>query len=268
MTRTHGSITFCFLCSTSMACNIEIPDEIAGLTNRFVVQGLYLGVETPESDTLAAALEESDFGSAQVTVFFADAANLDEIEEAPISGLGPQFRTENSGSFDLAEDADGRYALASNANLSYIGGESVFITVDYADETRKVPMNAPHGADVTLAQTHTAGNPMAISLVGQDFDSTLVTVIDIVSGEVTHDNLPTDISEVLDMGGEDDTSMTLEIPGVAFAAESIYAVGIGGLINADSVDFEEVNTLLSGFMAGTMSFQPVCTFSESLLCDQ
>jgi hypothetical protein len=268
MTRTRSSITLCFLCSTSIACNIEIPDEIAGLTNRFVVQGLYLGVETPDDDTIAAALEESDFGSGQVTVFFADATNIDDIEEAPITGLGPQFRSENSGSFDLAEDGDGRYTLASNANLSYIGGESVFVTVDYADETRKVPMSAPNGADVTLATTHTAGNPMAISLVGQDFDSTLVTVIDIVSGEVTHDNLPTDISEVLNMGGDDDTSMTLEIPGAAFAAESIYAVGIGGLVKADTADFEQVNTLLSGFKAGTMSFQPVCTFSESLLCDQ
>jgi hypothetical protein len=85
---------------------------------------------------------------------------------------------------------------------------------------------------------------------------------------VTHDNLPTDISEVLEMGGNDDTSSTLEIPGSAFAAESIYAVGIGGLVKADSADFEEVNTLLSGFKSGTMSFYPVCTFSESLLCDQ
>ena len=269
MTRLPALAVLPLFLLPSAGCNFELPDEITGLTNRFVVQGIYMGVETPEDDNIAAALDGTDFGGgAQVTAFFADAASIDEIEEAPISGLSPTFRSPAEGSFTLVEDDDGRYSLDAGAGLAYTGGESVVISVDFEGVTHKVPADAPSGPELSLSQTHTAGQPMVINLDGQGFDTTVITVIDVSTGDMTWDNLPSDISDVLDLGGDEDEGGAIEIPGTAFATESIYAVGVGGLVGADTLQFEEVNTLLSGFKAGTMAFQPVCTFSESVLCDQ
>ena len=269
MSRVHAFGLSCIALGLSAGCNFELPDEIKGLTSRFVVQGMYLGIESPDDENIATALEESDFGeSGQVTAFFADAANADEIENAPIGGLSPVFRSPTSGSFDLVEDGDGRYTLDDGATLTYVGDESVVVSVNYQDVDRKVPIDAPTGPDFSLAETHTAGAAMVINLEGQGFDTTLVMVLDLLTGDMTWDNLPTDITEVFDLGGEDEDGLIVEIPGVAFADESFYAVGVGGLLSADTVQFEEVNTLLSGFKAGTMSFQPVCTFAETLLCEQ
>lgn len=270
MNRIGCSIVLSMTLGSSLGCNFEVPDEISGLTSRFVAQGMYLGIEAPEDENIASALEESDFGGgAQLTVFFADAANVDEIEEAPIAGLRPVFRSDSAGSSDLVEGAEGQYTLNESADIAYVGGENIVISVEYADESRKLNALTPQGPSFSLAEIHTAGAPMAVNLQGQGFDTTLVTVIDVVTGEVTYDNLPTDISEVLDLGGEEDeSSSSIEIPGVAFATESIYAVGVGGLVKSDTANFVEVNTLLSGLKSGTMAFQPVCTFSEALLCDQ
>jgi len=50
------------------------------------------------------------------------------------------------------------------------------------------------------------------------------------------------------------------------ANESLYAVGVAGLVNSDVENFEEVNTAMSAFLAGEFTFQTVCTFEEEEFC--
>ena len=48
----------------------ELPDEILGIDQSVRRSRIYLGIEAPDDENIAAALEESDFGGgAQLTVF-------------------------------------------------------------------------------------------------------------------------------------------------------------------------------------------------------
>ena len=129
------------------------------------------------------------------------------------------FRTDSSGSSDLVEGAEGQYTLNESANIAYVGGENVVISVDYADESRKMNASTPQGPAFNLAETHTAGAPMVVNLQGQGFDTTLVTVIDVDWGGNLRQLADRHFGSVGFGWEEDDSSSSIEIPGVAFSTD-------------------------------------------------
>ena len=67
----------------------EVKDAIDDITNPLVVQGLILGVAEPEDD--AIDLSDTDWANgALVKVFLADASEVDDMANAPITGATVQ----------------------------------------------------------------------------------------------------------------------------------------------------------------------------------
>lgn len=227
-----------------------LKDDVEGLTNPLVVQGMYLGVGEPEA---GVDLGGTDFDkAAQATVLLADAASVDDLENAPVTGAAVSLRSETGGSVALGDEGGGKYAASSDDGLVYAGGEQIALAIE-TDVLSKVAIVAPPEPDAGLPDTHAAGEPLVVDLAGQGFDMALVVVVDGASGEVTFSNEPADIRELYDFTHGDGTTR-VEIPGGAFGRSSVYAVGVAGLNAASADDFEELNTALSAFLAGKFRF--------------
>ena len=102
---------------------------------------------------------------------------------------------------------------------------------------------------------------MLIDLSSQEYDQVLVVVFDVGSGQVTFSNEPRDVMELYEFSTADDAGAGLTIPASAFPDESIYAVGVAGLVKGDSVNFSSMNTALSSLQAGKLKFYPVSTLA-------
>lgn len=228
----------------------SLKEDVEGLTNPLVVQGMYLGGGEPEA---GVDLSGTDFDqAAQATVLLADAASVDDLQNAPVTGASVTLRSETGGSVALGDEGGGRYAASSEDGLVYAAGEQFVMSIE-TDVLSKVAIVAPPEPEVDLPDTHTAGEPLNVLINDTDVDSAVVVVIDGASGEVTFSNEPADIRELYDLTHGKGTTR-VEIPGEAFRSPSVYAVGVAGLNAASADDFEELNTALSGFLAGKFRF--------------
>ncbi len=237
----------------------DLKDKVEGYTNPTVVEGLVLGVAEPDFDF---DISKTEFGKgAAGVVFLADAASADEIESAPISGADVSILSETTGKVGMKDDGDGKYSITSEDGFEYTVGDSLDLNVDLGDMATGASVVAPAAADVDINEEHTAGEAISVDLTGQAFSSVLVAVFDAGSGELTFSNQPESIKEIYDFTHGGSGSLVVDIPGSAFSAESVYAVGVAGLKNAGEDDFTDANTLLSAYMAGKMKFFPVSTIT-------
>jgi hypothetical protein len=84
-------------------------------------------------------------------------------------------------------------------------------------------------------------------------------VIDVQSGETTYSNQPEDIKSLYEFTRGNDEITTVEVPGTAFSGQSIYALGVAGMVHTTSEDIENMNSALSSVMGGKMRMFPVVT---------
>lgn len=230
----------------------EVKSAYDDLTNPVVVQAWFLGVEVPEGVDLG----DSDWSEgATIRAFVANAEDADNLENAPVEGARVVSRAASLGTVPLEEEGDGAYRGSAP---SYPESEDVVVSVD---DAHKLSMTAPPAARVAIPAEMEAGEALVVSLAGQEYDNVLVVVMDTVSGEVVYDNTPQDIGALYDFALYEG-ALSLEVPGRAFAAESVYAVGVAGLRNADPDAFVDVNALLSAMMAGQIVFYPVSTLPD------
>ena len=253
----------------------DIQETVEGVTERFVVEGIYLGVESPEGIDLS----ETAFAGAKLTAFLADASQISEIESAPIENTALMLMSDgNGGNMPMLDVGSGKYELSHEDGLEYVSSEFITLSSSYGSVDRAISVIAPPAAELDIDPDHAAGSPMLIDLSGQGFDAALAMVFDVETGEVTWSNEPQDISELYDMThpngfgleeADDSDALMLEIPAMAFAEESYYIVGVAGMVVADAADFTNVNTALSTLMAGKLRFTDVCTEDFLLLlCDE
>lgn len=234
----------------------DLKDDVQGLTEPLVVEGLYLGVAPPDSDQVD--LSGTDFAkTAAATVFLADATSIDQLEEAPVEGASVAVRSDAGGSVTLADDGGGKYSATSDDGLTYAGGERFTLSIE-RDTTHRLSIVAPPDPDADLPAEHTAGQDLIVDLDGQGYDSALVVVLDGQSGDVTFSNEPEGLEEIYRLSRGDGATRVV-IPGSAFAGPSVYAVGVAGLNAASGDDYEELNTGLSTFLAGKFRFYAVST---------
>jgi hypothetical protein len=258
--------------SFSTGCDslLDIQDKVDGYTDQFVVQAIYLGLEEPTDPDLAAALDAGggnfDQGST-FTVFLADAGQVSEIENAPITGAVGSLLSPANGSVELTDEGNGKYTAMAEDGLVYTGGETVTLQVTQGGAQHKARVDAPAAPTLALPETHSKGTALAINLEGQGFDSALVVVLDMGSGSVTWSNEPSGIGELYDMTHGDGGGASVAIPASALSAASLYAVGVAGMVHADPDTFDEVNTALSTMMAGKLIFGIVCTLEPVELCE-
>lgn len=234
----------------------KLTDAFDELSNPLVLMGAFVGVEPPDDPDIV--LEGTDFAQgAAVSVLLSDAQSAADMADSPVVGASASLRSTSNGNVALNEGESGAYTASSDDGLVYTNGEQVTVAVDL-DGTHSVAIQAPPAPQFSVDPAHSPGQGLSISLADQDFDSALVVVYDVVNQQLTYDNRPTDIMSIYNWTHGEGSSVA-EVPGSAFAAQSIYAVGVAGLRNSSADDIVDANTLLSTFASGKFRFQAVYT---------
>jgi hypothetical protein len=254
-----------------------LQETVEGFTERFVVEGIYLGVESPEGIDLS----ETEFNGARLTAFLADASQINEIEDAPIENTALLLMSPgNGGSMPMLDIGGGKYELSTEDGLQYVSGEEITLSSGYNGQDRLISVEVPAAPALSINSDHAAGTPLSVDLTGQGYNTALAVVIEAESGEVTWSNQPADIAGLYEMthpngiliGGEEDFSedneIIVEIPAEAFADEGYYIIGVAGMVVSNSSSFENVNTAVSTVIAGKLRFTDVCTDDYAMLCLQ
>ncbi|MED5372669.1 MAG: hypothetical protein VX899_16755 [Myxococcota bacterium] len=236
----------------------DVQDTLDGLTNPLVVQGIVLGVAEPESDQIDLSGTDFAQGTA-VTIFAADAASVSEIENAPVTGADASFKIGQQAAVTLeAGAAPGAYKAVGDG-LEYVAGALGELSFAVGDGASGAQVTLPPAVDVLLPPQHD-GSDLTVDLSEQSYDQVLVVVFDLSTQEITYSNEPKDIAELYEYSTAEGAGDSVVIPGAeAFPGESIYAVGIAGMVKGDSSSFSSMNTALSSLQAGQLVFQPVST---------
>jgi hypothetical protein len=249
----------------------DIRDQIDGYTERFVAQGIVLGVSPLDADI---DLGGAGFHGAKAVMFLADATQIAELERAPISGAVPQLHSAINGSLPLYDDGNGAYSLHHDEGLRYQPGEMVAVSIGYDGEARALAVRAPSPADLQEVESiHRAETAMVIDLSDQPFHTALVVVFEVESGEVTYSNEPDGIQALYEMThgsglqGSEPEGVIVQIPEQAFKGEGVYAIGVAGITVGDEKHMDGVNIALSTMLAGTWRFAKVCTETYALACE-
>jgi hypothetical protein len=252
------ALTGCDLFASGQEQIDDLQDTLDGLTNPLVVQGLILGVAEPDSEEIDLSQTDFSKGTA-VTVFAADAASVNEIENAPVTGASISVKIGEQAAVDLEEAGGGAYKVAGE-EVGYNASAMAELSVGIGDSAAGAQVMLPPPANATLPEQHD-GSELVIDLSSQEFDQILVVVFDAGSGEVTFSNEPKDVMELYEFSTADDAGAGVTIPASAFPGESVYAVGIAGLVKGDSDNFSSMNTALSSIQAGQIKFYPVSTLA-------
>ncbi|TVQ92992.1 MAG: hypothetical protein EA397_05745 [Deltaproteobacteria bacterium] len=228
----------------------EGRDILAGLTNPLVVQTLVLGVELPSGADNITFPEEFSAGSTG-TAFLADAGNVADLENAPISGAEVWMQAEV-----LDEAGPGAYTLAPGA-MAYAAGQEWSLRVSTGgNREASARISLAPAADFELPLVHPAEASLTINLTDQGFDGAFVVVND-AEGNITFDNRPQGIREFYDFTRGEPAGI-IEIPGEAFPDAGPYAVGVAGIQTTTGRDnMERMNTALSSMMSGNLVFEPI-----------
>jgi hypothetical protein len=237
---------------------MALKDKVDSYTNDHMASMSVLGVAPTDDWRVDEALAITDLGSgAQATAFVANAGNEGDPDvRLVIDGRGLALHDGGGGEFS-ANGEDGLVYVADAAAALEISGTP----------SHRLPLDLPPAPSFSLAKDHELGTALTIDLTGQDYDGSLVMVLDLLVGGVTHEERPSTASELYDFSHVNGEVGVLTIPASAFPAEGIYGVGIAGTWNADPAEFEELNVALSGAFAGQFRFRTVCTFSDTDLCD-
>ena len=227
----------------------EGRDLIGDLTNPLVTQALVLGVQPPDETSEVDLPSEYSEGTA-ATVFLADAAEVDDLENAPISGATVLVETE-----ELSDLGQGAYGMEPGP-LAYASGSTWTVSVTLSGDTATAAVDLPPAATFDVPETQTVNTGLTIDLSGQEYDSAIVVVLD-QEGEVVYDNTPQDVKALYDFT-RGDSATTVDIPAEAFPQVGPYLIGVAGIRTTTGRDsIEGMNTALSTMMAGQLRFEPV-----------
>jgi hypothetical protein len=236
----------------------DARDELTDLTNPLVGQAMVIGIAEPENELVAAALENTDWNMGVFAqVFLADATSADDLSKAPVGGATVNIVVGGNEAIRLVENESGSYSASNEDGLVYQVGADVEVSVKMEGGPAMMDGQLPQAPDVELPAQQNKGAKMVVNLSGGNFNAVLGVVFDAETSEVVWSNEPTTPEELYDFGHSNEFVTSLEIPGVTFSKAGIYAVGIAGLVNGEADEFDNVNTLLSSFMAGKMSIGAV-----------
>lgn len=244
------------------ACD-QITNTYDGLTASMVGEGVVLGVEAPESDLID--LSGTAYGEGTgVTMFLGSAEAANNIASAPIEGALVSVSGPSIGEVAATDMSGGVYTVGPDSSLVYQPNATWTLTATVPDSVNGDDVGIAHvvlpaAADVTIPQQHTANTKIDIDLTGQGFTSSVVVVVDTMSGSVTFSNEPMSITDVYDMTRGNADVGVVTVPASAFPGESVYALGIAGLAHTTSADFDNMNTAVSAVAAGKMRMFPVIT---------
>lgn len=233
-------------------------DLINGYGDTTVVQGLYLGAEIPDGIEIPP---ETGIYTAACKMFLAQVADPSAFDGSPLTGAELLFTSESTRLLDLKEDGEepGKYEVTSLEGLRYEDGDIAVVKFDADGHEGEVRVKAPRTPDVDVPLSHTSQEDLRIQINSEEFSNIVGAAYDLDHGILTWDNLPDDVSSAyeLNQDGVDDPVQVLVIPGDAFKRPARFVVAVGGLLLADSDDFEGANTAISTFAAAKMSMHLV-----------
>lgn len=246
------------LCLPLAGCSLvdQVKDKISPYTETTALQGLVLNITQPDDSALRDALaevEDWEPGLARATVFGANAAEVADLENAPIEGASVVLRSDSLGKVELVETEPGRY---DNDTLDYPHGEELEVTLDDGRAHKASTLAAGGLKDLDIPSTSEKNRKIVVDATGESVDALLVVLIDADSGRVLYDSTPKDVQAMYEFA-HGDGSLEVELSGDLFAEDGLYAVGVAGLKRASEGTFVEINALLSTFMAGEVVFYPV-----------
>jgi hypothetical protein len=273
----------------------DIKDEYGDITNQFVVAGTYLGVQDPDltsfmEDELCIPADAYPMDSSmyeqgnQVMIFLAEAELSSNIEDSQPVSRADVLLSSDDGTLSeliLEEGIDGQYSAGSDQGFSYASG-GVNLAITHSEIDHSIGVDAPDGADLSsVPRDNPSNTAITVDLTGQGFHEALLMVLNIETGDVVYDNLPSEDPASMYqlahpegslLGEETPEVESAEIPGDAFTEDGLYAVGVAGIRSAGKDDMDNVNLLLSGLIAGKFSFTPVCvpdceTIKRDLACE-
>lgn len=239
----------------------DAKDAYEGLTNPLVAQGLLLGIEAPQSDLVDTSETDLKPGTG-LTVFLADAASADDMENAPVEGATVSLRGDKFGSMPADDQGGGTYTIEPTTDIEYVDRAEWTVAMNVGEDASTAYVELPPGADVNIPETMQPGAALPLNVSGQGFNSLLVVVVDVGTGEITFDNKPETITDIYNLTHGSEEVSTLDIPGTAFAQESVYAVGVAGMQHTEGDDLENMNTILSSIMMGKMRVWGVSTIQQ------
>lgn len=231
----------------------EIGDTFEGLTNRLVGTGVLLSVAPAPNDDVDLSQTDFDEGTS-FTLFLADAAEVADLEEAPVDGAEVSLQGVAATPLDA-----GVYAIAPGGGLSWQDDATWTARAEVGGGVAEVDLHLPASAEYAPPSQHTTGADLQVDLSSEGFDSVFIVVVDAQSGDVTWSNEPETPREIYDFT-RGSGNLDVLVPGDdAFPADSAYLMGIAGMMRSRADDMHELNTALSTFLSGKMLWYPVST---------
>lgn len=246
---------------------LALKDTFDAYTNSTVASTSILGVAPAADERVDMALALTDLGSgARATAWLVQAEGAGGLDEDGLSGQPVQLVIDGQG-VALEEQVAGEYSADGETGLHYLPRTEARLQIDTEDGRKGLAIGLPDAPDFDLPAAHVAKEPLEVDLTGQDYDESLVMVLDVLTGAVTWEQTPKGAMELYEFARADGAVGWVDIPADAFPDESVYAVGIAGTWNADPETFEGVNVALTTGFAGRFRFVTTCTFTDPTLCD-
>jgi hypothetical protein len=242
----------------------DVKEKIEGLTNPLVSDGVILSFVPPESDIFDFSNTPYSEGTI-TTIGLADAKNAADLANAPVTGAAITIR--GNVQMDATETSPGIYTVELGSELQYTPNQTWEIDINPADadEIATVTLNLPTPVDLSgISESHTAGESLSVDVTGAGFNSAIVLVLDGMTGSTTYSNEPKTITELYNFMTGDEEITTVDIPAEAFPNQTMYMVGVAGMVHTTEDDITNVNTLLSKFMAGQMHFATTSTIDMDI----
>lgn len=237
----------------------DVKEKIEGLTNPLVAEGVIMSFVPPESDLMN--FEDTPYSDGTiVTIGLADAKNAADLANAPVSGAAVTVRGNIQA--DADETSPGLYTVNLGTELEYTANQTWNIDINPSaeDEVATATINLPEGIDLqTVPDEHTEDQSLVIDLDGAGFNSAIIIVLDGATGNTTYSNEPKTVTDLYNFMTGDEELISVEIPASAFPGQTVYMVGIAGMVHTTTDDISEMNTALSKFMAGQMRFKVIST---------
>lgn len=238
-------------------------ETVEPYTNTLSTQSVFIGVVNPLKGTIPVE------DQLVMSVFVADAADIGDIEEAPVTGAEVRV-AQGQADGALTEVEGGLYygiSTGEEGAIRYQDGNTYAVEVVANDESFESSGVAPGAAAFEEDRTCvTAAQATSLHVTGGTYERLVVAVYD-DSGAETWSNIPRDASQLVDFITADVSSGVIEVPGEAFPdAETAYGVAVIGLVQEGTYS-DNLNPLLSHFYVGAGRVGLIGTFTTNEPCE-
>ncbi len=252
-----------------------------------VVEGVFVGVEAQNGDTTIGG------GPVLGAVFLAEATSIHDVSANLVTDPDSIAIRTGGDQAPLESAGDGLFVTGEEAitGLVWAPGDRAEVAMRLDGESNTGSVVIPPGPTISgipqavhlddiptnwedltkqdlaqllqqqadAAEFHPTGDSLTVDLSAADFEYWVVFVTD-SNGNVTYNNLPQDAAGMIDWVLESEPIDSLQIPGSAFPDPStLYAVGVAGVVFADTKDYAGFNWLISNVGAGTLTVSALVT---------